>query len=78
MCHLEHVQVIDGTRAPSLADRNVVIEAGKITAILPGADEAPAQGTTLLDLRGDTIMPGIVGYDPKKLLESVRGRYGEY
>ena len=58
---LEHVQVIDGTGAGPLADRNVVIEAGKIAAILPGGDETPAEGTALLDLRGNTILPGIVG-----------------
>ena len=58
---LEHVQVIDGSGAAPLADRNVVIEAGKVAAIRPGGDETPAEGTTLLDLRGHTVMPGIVG-----------------
>jgi imidazolonepropionase-like amidohydrolase len=58
---LEHVEVIDGTGAAPLPDRNVVIEAGKIAAILPGGHETPAEGTTILDLRGNAIMPGIVG-----------------
>src|ERR1700675_4704704 len=35
---LEHVRVIDGTRAPPGADRNIVIEGGKIVAIAAGAD----------------------------------------
>src|SRR5215470_2820335 len=56
-----HVEVIDGTGAAQIADRNVTIEAGKITAISPGADVPPADGTTVLDLRGYSVMPGIVG-----------------
>jgi imidazolonepropionase-like amidohydrolase len=58
---LEHVQVIDGTGAPPAADRNIHIAGGKITAITPGADEPPSEGTTVLDLGGRSVMPGIVG-----------------
>jgi imidazolonepropionase-like amidohydrolase len=58
---LEHVEVIDGTGATASPDRNVTIEGGKITAISPGADVPPSDGTTVLDLRGHAVMPGIVG-----------------
>jgi len=58
---LTHVRIIDGTGAPAVEDQNVVIEDGKITTIRNGADEAAAEGTTILDLRGYTVMPGIVG-----------------
>ncbi len=58
---LTHVRVIDGTGAPAVEDQNIVIEAGKITTIEPGADPASADGITVLDLRGYTVMPGIVG-----------------
>lgn len=58
---LEHVEVIDGTGAAPLADRNIVVENGKIASIAAGADVAPSTGTTVLDLRGDSVMPGIVG-----------------
>jgi imidazolonepropionase-like amidohydrolase len=58
---LEHVEVIDGTGASPRHDQNVVIEGGKITAITAGADEVPRDGTTLLDLRGRSVLPGIVG-----------------
>ncbi|HMG23113.1 MAG TPA: amidohydrolase family protein [Kofleriaceae bacterium] len=58
---LSHVRVIDGTGKPPLDDRNVVVERGKITAIEAGADVAAADGTTVLDLRGQSVMPGIVG-----------------
>jgi imidazolonepropionase-like amidohydrolase len=58
---LEHVRIIDGTGAAPSPDRNISIEGGKITAIEAGADLPPSDGTTTLDLRGYSVMPGIVG-----------------
>jgi imidazolonepropionase-like amidohydrolase len=58
---LAHVRVIDGTGKPPVEDQNVVIQGGKISAIQPGADVPAATGTTVLDLRGYSVMPGIVG-----------------
>jgi imidazolonepropionase-like amidohydrolase len=58
---LAHVQVIDGTGSAPLADRNVVIEHGKIAGIMPGSDVPPADGRIVLDLHGYTVIPGIVG-----------------
>jgi imidazolonepropionase-like amidohydrolase len=58
---LEHVEIIDGTGAPPVPDQNITIEGGKIVAISAGADLPAADGTTVLDLRGHSVMPGIVG-----------------
>ena len=58
---LTHVRVIDGTGAGATEDQNVVIERGKISAIEKGADVASSSGATVLDLRGYTVIPGIVG-----------------
>ena len=58
---LEHVQIIDGTGAAPVADQNIFIAGGRITAILPGADQPASEGTTVLNLRGYSVMPGIVG-----------------
>jgi imidazolonepropionase-like amidohydrolase len=58
---LTHVRVIDGTGAAAVADQNITIENGKITAISAGADVANGAGVTVMDLRGATVMPGIVG-----------------
>ena len=58
---LEHVQVIDGTGAAPKLDQNIYISGGKITAVSAGADLPPNDGTTVLDLRGYSVMPGIVG-----------------
>jgi imidazolonepropionase-like amidohydrolase len=58
---LEHVEIIDGTGAAPIPDQNISIAAGRITAISPGADESAIDGTTILNLRGYSVMPGIVG-----------------
>jgi imidazolonepropionase-like amidohydrolase len=58
---LEHVQIIDGTGAAPAPDQNITIDRGRITAISAGADLPPGDGTTILDLRGYAVMPGIVG-----------------
>jgi imidazolonepropionase-like amidohydrolase len=58
---LQHVTVVDGTGAAPVADQNVSIADGRITAISAGADQSPSDGATILDLRGYSILPGIVG-----------------
>ena len=58
---LTHVRIIDGTGAAAVDDQNLVIENGKITAITKGADVAADKDTAVLDLRGHTVMPGLVG-----------------
>jgi imidazolonepropionase-like amidohydrolase len=58
---LSHVRVIDGTGHAAVDDRNVVLDHGKITAIEAGADVAETDGTTVLALRGYSVIPGLVG-----------------
>lgn len=58
---LEHVQIIDGTGAAPVQDQNITLEGGKITAISAGADLPASAGVTIMNLRGYSVMPGIVG-----------------
>jgi imidazolonepropionase-like amidohydrolase len=58
---LTHVRVIDGTGHAPIDDQNLVIEGGKITAIQAGADAASGKDLTVLDLRGYSVIPGLVG-----------------
>jgi len=58
---LTHVRIVDGTGAAAIEDQNVVIEAGKIAGIQKGTDVTATAGTTVLDLRGYTVIPGLVG-----------------
>ncbi|MBV8909696.1 MAG: amidohydrolase family protein, partial [Gammaproteobacteria bacterium] len=68
---LEHVEVIDGTGSVPRSDQNISIADGRITAISAGADLPQSEDTKVLDFRGYSVMPGIVGmHDP--LYYSVR------
>ncbi|HET9620258.1 MAG TPA: amidohydrolase family protein, partial [Kofleriaceae bacterium] len=58
---LAHVRMIDGAGHPALDDRNITIDHGKITAIDAGADVAATPDVTVLDLRGKSVLPGLVG-----------------
>ncbi|MBV9062689.1 MAG: amidohydrolase family protein [Alphaproteobacteria bacterium] len=58
---LEHVRIIDGTGTESRADQNITIQSGKIADIQRGADQEPSADVTILDLRGYSVIPGIVG-----------------
>jgi imidazolonepropionase-like amidohydrolase len=58
---LTHVRVIDGTGASVVEDQNVILQGGKIAAIEKGADVAKTDDAMVLDLRGYSVMPGIVG-----------------
>lgn len=58
---LQHVRVIDGTGGQPIDDQNLVIEGGKITALRAGSETPAADGVTVLNLRGYTVIPGIVG-----------------
>ena len=58
---LTHVRVIDGTGAPAKENQSLVIERGRISAI-GGADGVPVPPNAhVLDLRGYTLTPGLVG-----------------
>jgi imidazolonepropionase-like amidohydrolase len=58
---LQHVRIIDGTGAAPQADQNIAIENGKIAAIQRGADQPQSVDVTVLNLRGYSVIPGIVG-----------------
>jgi imidazolonepropionase-like amidohydrolase len=58
---LAHVRIIDGTGKPAVDDQNVIIEHGRISRIESGHTPAPAPDTTVLEMRGYTVIPGIVG-----------------
>ena len=58
---LTHVRVIDGTGAAARDDQTIVITDGKIQSIGPSATaNVPANAQTI-DLKGYTVLPGLVG-----------------
>ena len=58
---LTHVRVIDGTGAPPAEDQTIVIAGGRVQAIGAAAGTTPPAGAKVMDLRGYTVIPGLVG-----------------
>ncbi len=58
---LTHVTVIDGTGKPAAADQNVVVEHGKIARIEAAREVSAGADTTVIELKGYSVIPGIVG-----------------
>jgi len=58
---LAHVRVIDGTGAAPLEDQSIVIAGGKIQSIAPSSSAKVPEDAQVLDLKGYTVMPGLVG-----------------
>ncbi len=60
---LTHVRVIDGTGAAPKDDQTIVISGGKIASIgaFSSANSAPPADAKVLDLRGYSVIPGLVG-----------------
>ena len=56
---LTHVRIIDGTGAAPVEDQSILIENGKITSIAASIPAPP--NSTVLDLHGHTVIPGLVG-----------------
>ena len=58
---LAHVRVIDGTGAAPRDDQTIVIADGKIQSIAPSTTANVPPNTQILDLKGYTVLPGLVG-----------------
>src|SRR2546423_836568 len=61
MIALTHVRVIDGTGAAPLEDQTIIIADGKIQSIAPSTTANVPPKTQILDLKGYTVLPGLVG-----------------
>lgn len=58
---LLHVRVIDGTGSPQREDQTVIISDGRISRIGPSSEINPPNNAQIMDLRGYTVIPGLVG-----------------
>jgi imidazolonepropionase-like amidohydrolase len=58
---LTHVRVIDGTGAAPLDDQTIVIANAKIQSMASSTTANVPPGAKVLDLRGYTVLPGLVG-----------------
>jgi imidazolonepropionase-like amidohydrolase len=58
---LTNVRVIDGTGAAPRDDQTIIIQGGKIQSIGPTASTTYPADARTLDLKGYTVLPGLVG-----------------
>src|SRR5688500_17560894 len=58
---LTNVRVIDGTGAAPRDDQTILISGGKIQSISPTASTTYPADARTLDLKGHTVLPGLVG-----------------
>lgn len=55
-----HATIVDGTGAAPRHDQTLVIDKGRIAALGPAASTRVPAGTTVIDARGKTLLPGFV------------------
>lgn len=58
---LTHVRVIDGTGAAPRENQTIVLSGGKISAVTDAASAQVPKDAQVLDLQGDSVIPGLVG-----------------
>ncbi len=58
---LVHVKVIDGTGTPAMDDQTIVVSGGRIQAIGDAAKVRPPASAKVMEMRGFTVIPGLVG-----------------
>ncbi len=74
---LTHVRVIDGTGAAPREDQTLVISEGKIESVSDGAPANIPHDAQMLDLRGYSIIPGLVGMHDHMFYPMGNGIFGE-
>jgi imidazolonepropionase-like amidohydrolase len=71
---LTHVLLVDGTGAAPRADQTIVIRAGKIAAVGPAGSVRIPAGARTMDMRGSTVIPGLIGMHDHLFYTAAGGR----
>ena len=74
---LEHVRVIDGTGAPAREDQTILFKDGIIESVGDATAAKVPTDAKVLDLRGDTVIPGLVGMHDHMFYPVAPGSFGE-
>ncbi|MEP6991224.1 MAG: amidohydrolase family protein [bacterium] len=69
---LTHARLIDGTGAPMRADQTVILRGDVIESVGPSASATIPAGARVLDLTGETLLPGQVGLHEHTYFSGVR------
>ncbi|HTT19936.1 MAG TPA: amidohydrolase family protein [Candidatus Sulfotelmatobacter sp.] len=74
---LTHVRVIDGTGAAAREDQTIVITKSKIESVGDALAATVPKDAQVLDLKGYTVIPGLVGMHDHMFYPVGRGVFGE-
>ncbi len=74
---LTHVRVIDGTGAAAREDQTIVISKGKIESVTDSASANVPSDAHVVDLHGDSVIPGLVGMHDHMFYPMGNGIFGE-
>jgi imidazolonepropionase-like amidohydrolase len=74
---LAHVRVIDGTGAPAREDQTLILAKGKIESIGDSSSVSVPKDAQVLDLPGDSVIPGLVGMHDHMFYPMGNGVFGE-
>ena len=74
---LTHVRVIDGTGAAARQDQTMILSKGKIESVGDAGPASVPKDAQILDLRGYSVIPGLVGMHDHLVYPMGDGIYGE-
>lgn len=69
---LTHVRLVDGTGAPAREDQTIVVRDGRIFAAGPAKSTPVPAGARIMDLRGHTVIPGLISLHEHTYLGGLR------
>ena len=74
---LTHVRVIDGTGAAAREDQTIILSQGKIGWVGDASTATVPKDAQVLDLHGDSVIPGLVGMHDHMFYPMGNGIFGE-
>jgi imidazolonepropionase-like amidohydrolase len=74
---LTHVRVIDGTGAAAREDQTVILNKGKIESVGDASTASVPKDAQVLDLHGESVIPGLVGMHDHMFYPMGDGIFGE-
>ena len=74
---LTHVRVIDGTGAAARDDQTIILNKGKIDSVAPASTANVPKDAKVLDLRGYSVIPGLVGMHDHLFYPIAPASFGE-
>jgi imidazolonepropionase-like amidohydrolase len=71
---LTHVLLLDGTGTAPKPDQTVILRSGRIAEVGPASAVRPPDGAVTMDLKGHTVIPGMVGMHDHLFYTAAGGR----